>query len=144
MREEVIQLSGQGTQANLLQLRGQTIVLYRRRSSGRVHRRSPDRAGGLPRIELRDACSGRETLASVEAGNEAERLRTRRVVYCAAMPRGCSGATHEDQIHPAVGSTARSGCRPTRLARRLPPTTLYFPGSVVPVGLPVWRASLCA
>ena len=55
-RDEVIQLRGQGAQADLLELRGEIIVRHRRRclECGRVHRRSPDHEGGYRAIELAD------------------------------------------------------------------------------------------
>ena len=64
-RQEVIQLRGQGAQADLLELSGQTIVRRRRRlECGRVHRRSPDHAAGHRAIGpagwwLRSRASGR-------------------------------------------------------------------------------------
>ena len=45
-REKVVQLRGQGAQADLLELSRQAIVRSRRLGCGRVHRRSPDREGG--------------------------------------------------------------------------------------------------
>ena len=55
-REEVIQLCGQGAQADLLELSGETIVRHHCRclECGRVHRRSPDREGGYRATELAD------------------------------------------------------------------------------------------
>ena len=41
-RQKVIQLAGNGAQADLVQLRWQAMIRHRHRACGRVHRRSPD------------------------------------------------------------------------------------------------------
>ena len=46
-RQKVVQFRGYGAQADLPELRGETIARYRRLLFGRVHRRSPDREAGL-------------------------------------------------------------------------------------------------
>src|SRR5271156_3380752 len=54
-RDEFIYRRRQGAQADLLELSGETIVRHCRRLwHGRVHRRSPDRAGECRALELAD------------------------------------------------------------------------------------------